>query len=131
VSTTTNDVRRAVPDPTRGYAPGERRPLAAYAVLTGAFFKDKVTSFMRAPFTRFQEASGQGEAEETPRGEGMRYAIGELVACPYCVAQWVAGGLAVGHLFAPRTTRFLSAMWAAQGIADGIQLAYSTGETQT
>lgn len=171
MSTTTNDVRRAVPDPPAGYAPGEQRPLAAYAILTGAFFaalggslaaarasgreidrppaldlalhglaiqklsrliaKDKVTSFMRAPFTRFQEASGQGEVEEIPRGDGLRYAIGELLVCPYCVAQWVAGGLAVGHLFAPRTTRFLSAMWAAQGVADGIQLAYSAGETQT
>jgi hypothetical protein len=93
--------------------------------------KDKVTSALRAPFTRFQEASGQGEVEEAPRGDGMRYAIGELLVCPYCVAQWVAGGLAVGHLFAPRTTRFLSAMWAAQGIADGVQLAYSVGEAQT
>jgi hypothetical protein len=93
--------------------------------------KDKVTSVVRAPFTRFQEASGQGEVEETPRGDGLRYAVGELLVCPYCVAQWVAGALAVGHVFAPRTTRLLSAMWAAQGIADGIQLAYSAGETQT
>lgn len=171
MSTTTDDIRNALPDPTAGYAPGEQRPLAAYAVLTGAFFaalggalaaarardreidrpgaldlamhglaiqkvsrliaKDKVMSFMRAPFTRFQEASGQGELEEAPRGDGMRYAVGELLVCPYCVAQWVAGGLAVGHIFAPRTTRFLSAMWAAQGLADGVQLAYSAGETQT
>jgi uncharacterized protein DUF1360 len=93
--------------------------------------KDKVTSFLRAPFTRFQEASGQGEVEEAPRGDGLRYAVGELLVCPYCVAQWVAGGFAVGHVFAPKTTRFLSAMWAAQGIADGVQLAYSAGETQT
>jgi hypothetical protein len=171
VSTSTNDVRRAVPDPTAGYAPGEQRPLGAYAVLTAAFFaalggslaaarasgreidrpgaldlvlhglatqkvsrliaKDKVTSFLRAPFTRFQEASGQGEVEEAARGDGLRLAVGELLVCPYCVAQWVAGGIAVGHLFAPKTTRFLSAMWAAQGIADGVQLAYSAGETQT
>jgi hypothetical protein len=93
--------------------------------------KDKVTSFLRAPFTRFQDTTGQGELEEAARGDGMRFAIGELLVCPYCVAQWVAGGLAVGHVFAPRTTRFLSAMWAAQAIADGVQLAYSAGETQT
>jgi hypothetical protein len=93
--------------------------------------KDKVTSFLRAPFTRFQDTTGQGEVEEAARGDGMRLAIGELLVCPYCVAQWVAGGLAVGHVFAPRTTRFLSAMWAAQAIADGVQLAYSAGETQT
>jgi uncharacterized protein DUF1360 len=93
--------------------------------------KDKVTSFIRAPFTRFQEGSGQGELEEAPRGSGMRYAIGELLVCPYCLAQWVAGGIAVGHVFAPRATRFLSAMWAAQAIADGVQVAYSAGENLT
>lgn len=160
-----------VPDPTAGYAPGEQRPLASYALLTGAFFaslggalaaarasgreidrptaldlavhglatqkvsrliaKDKVTSFLRAPFTRFQKASGHGELEEAPRGTGLRYAVGELLVCPYCLAQWVAGGIAVGHVFAPRATRFLSAMWAAQAIADGVQVAYSAGENLT
>jgi Protein of unknown function (DUF1360) len=93
--------------------------------------KDKVTSVLRAPFTRFQDTAGHGELEEAPRGEGLRYAIGELLVCPYCMAQWVAGGLAVGHVFAPRTTRLLSAMWAAQAIADGVQLAYSAGKQQT
>jgi hypothetical protein len=93
--------------------------------------KDKVTSFLRAPFTRYQEPAGHGELEEAPRGEGLRYAIGELLVCPYCMAQWVAGGLAVGHVFAPRATRLLSAMWATQAIADGVQLAYSGGKEQT
>jgi Protein of unknown function (DUF1360) len=93
--------------------------------------KDKITSAVRAPFTRFQEKSGHGELEEAARGRGLRYAIGELLVCPYCIAQWVAGGLAVGHVFAPRTTRLLSAMWAAQAIADGVQVAYSAGENLT
>jgi hypothetical protein len=61
----------------------------------------------------------------------MRYAVGELLVCPYCIAQWVAGGIAAGWVLAPRTTRLLSAMWAVQGIADGVQLAYSAGKQQT
>ena len=93
--------------------------------------EDKVTSFIRAPFTRFQEPSGQGELEEAPRGEGMRYAVGELLVCPYCIGQWVAGGLAAGWILAPGTTRLLSAMWAAQGLADGVQLAYAAGKQRT
>jgi hypothetical protein len=93
--------------------------------------KDKVTSFVRAPFTRYQEPAGHGELEEAPRGDGLRYAVGELLVCPYCIAQWVAGALAVGHVFAPRTTRLLSGMWAAQAIADGVQVAYSAGENLT
>jgi hypothetical protein len=115
------------------------RPAVADVVLYGLatqkvsrlIAKDKVTSFLRAPFTRFQESAGHGELEEAPRGAGLRFAIGELLVCPYCMAQWVVGGLAVGHVFAPRTTRLLSAMWAAQAIADGVQLAYSAGEQQT
>ena len=93
--------------------------------------KDKVTSFIRAPFTRYQEHAGHGELEEEPRGDGVRYATGELLLCPYCISQWVAGGLAVGWVTAPRTTRLLSAMWAAQAVADGLQLAYSAGEGAT
>jgi hypothetical protein len=160
-----------ITDPIAGYAPGQQRPLGAYAVLSGGFVaalggalaaariagrdidrpgladvvlhglatqklsrliaKDKVTSALRAPFTRFQETSGHGEVEEAPRGDGLRYAVGELLVCPYCTAQWVVGAFAVAHVFAPRTTRMLSAMWAAQAIADGVQLAYSAGERKT
>src|SRR3954447_774152 len=47
--------------------------------------KDKVTSFLRAPFTRFQGTAGQGELEDEPRGGGLRYAVGELLVCPYCL----------------------------------------------
>ena len=93
--------------------------------------KDKVTSTLRAPFTRYQEPSGHGELDEAPRGEGLRYAVGELLVCPYCLAQWVVGAITVGSVFAPRTTRLLSAMWAAQAIADGAQLAYSAAEQRS
>jgi len=91
--------------------------------------KDKITGTLRAPFTRFQEKSGHGEVEEAARGKGLRYAIGELLVCPYCVAQWVAGGFTVGYVFAPRTTRLLAGMWTIHAIADGAQLAYSAAES--
>jgi Protein of unknown function (DUF1360) len=90
--------------------------------------KDKVTSFLRAPFTRFEEPSGHGELSEEPRGSGMRYAVGELLVCPYCLGQWVAGGFAVGWVYAPRATRLLAAMWAAESVADAAQIAYSAAE---
>jgi hypothetical protein len=93
--------------------------------------KDKVTSFLRAPFTRFEEPSGHGELSEEPRGSGMRYAVGELLVCPYCLAQWVAGGFAVGWAYAPRTTRLLAAMWAAESVADAAQIAYSAAEQRS
>lgn len=90
--------------------------------------KDKVTAFLRAPFTRFEEPSGQGEVSEEPRGEGLRYAVGELLVCPYCVGQWVAGALCVGIVGAPRLTRTIAFMYTAETAADFLQLAYLAAE---
>jgi hypothetical protein len=90
--------------------------------------KDKVTSFLRAPFTRFQESAGHGEIEEEARGQGLRLATGELLICPYCLAQWVAAGFTVGYVHAPRLTRLLAGMWTAHAVADFVQLAYSSAE---
>jgi hypothetical protein len=112
------------------------RPSVADVVLAGLatqklarlLARDRVTSFLRAPFTRFEKRAGHGELEEKPRGDGLRYAIGELIVCPFCLAQWVSGGFAVGWAFAPGPTRLLSAMWSAQAIADAAQLAYGSAE---
>lgn len=86
--------------------------------------KDRVTAFARAPFTRFQEPAGRGELEETPRGEGIRRAVGELLVCPYCVAQWVAAGFVAGLVGAPRLTRLLALVFTAHAISDFLQVAY-------
>jgi hypothetical protein len=93
--------------------------------------KDKVTSFLRAPFTEFQDTTGYGELEEKARGRGLQKATGELVICPYCLAQWVSSGFAVGLVAAPRLTRLLAAMWTAQAIGDFAQLAYSAAEKKS
>src|ERR1700716_3533699 len=52
--------------------------------------KDRVTSAVRAPFTRFQAKGGPAEVEEQARGSGLRRAIGELLICPYCLGMWIA-----------------------------------------
>lgn len=93
--------------------------------------KTKVTSALRAPFTRYEGPAGQAEVHEQPRGTGLRRSVGELLLCPYCVSQWIAGGFALGLVAAPRTTRLLASMWTAQTIADFTQLAYVVAEEQT
>ena len=90
--------------------------------------KDKVTSFIRAPFTRYQEPTGQGEVSEEARGSGLRGAIGELLTCPYCLGQWVAAGFLVGLVTAPRPTRLVTAMYAVSTVSDFLQLAYLAAE---
>jgi hypothetical protein len=93
--------------------------------------RDKVTGVVRAPFTRFEGATGHAEVDEAPRGSGLRLAVGELLVCPYCLAQWIAGAFTVGHVAAPRVTRLLTAMWTAHAIADAAQLAYSAAERRS
>src|SRR3954463_8638743 len=93
--------------------------------------KDKVPSVLRAPFTRFQKKAGHGEVEEAARGHGPRLAIGELLVCPYCMAQWVAATFFLGLVFAPRLTRLLAGMWSAHAIADATQLAYRAAKQRS
>jgi hypothetical protein len=90
--------------------------------------KDKVTSFLRAPFVRYEEPDGHGEVSEQPRGTGLRMATGELLVCPYCVGQWVATSFGVGLVAAPRLTRFAAFVFSAEAVADFLQLAYRAAE---
>jgi hypothetical protein len=82
--------------------------------------KDPVTSPLRAPFTRYKGVSGPAELSEEPRNT-----IGELLGCPFCIAQWTATGYAVGMVFAPRLTRLAGATMAAVTVSDWLQLAYT------
>ncbi len=90
--------------------------------------KDKVTSAVRAPFTRYQEKGGPAELEEEARGTGVRRALGELVLCPYCLDQWVAGGFLGGLVFRPRATRLVASLFAVTALADFLQVAYKASE---
>lgn len=87
--------------------------------------KDAVTGFIRAPFVRLEEKSGTNSLRETPRGRGLRRSIGELLSCPECADQWVAGALVVGLLHAPRITRVLAGLYASLAIGDLLQYVYS------
>lgn len=86
--------------------------------------KEAVTSPLRAPFTRYQEATGEAEVNETVRGTDARHTIGELLTCPFCLGVWVSSGLTAGMVFAPRITRLVSTALTAVAASDFVQLAY-------
>jgi hypothetical protein len=90
--------------------------------------KDKVTSFLRAPFTRYQGPGAPGEVEEEARGHGLQLALGELLTCPYCVGPWVSTGLMLGLVQRPRVTRLAASALVVLTIADFLQLAYKAAE---
>ena len=84
--------------------------------------KDRITSFVRAPFTRFTgESDRPGEVSEEPRGEGVQQAIGELLVCPYCLGQWVGTGFLAAYLREPRIARTIAAMFTVIAGSDVLQ----------
>ena len=109
----------------------ERLPLGdllllgvATAKLSRLISRDRVTSPLRAPFTEFDEFANASEVEEAPRGSGLRLALGELVTCPYCLAQWVGTGLLGGLLLKPRETRLVAGLFAMLAVNDAVQVGH-------
>lgn len=87
--------------------------------------KDSVTAVIRAPFTEFESPAGEGEVNEAVVGRGTQHAVGELLTCPFCVAQWIATGLFAGSVAAPALTRAIVSISAAARVSDYLQLLYA------
>ncbi|MFP5281930.1 MAG: DUF1360 domain-containing protein [Actinomycetes bacterium] len=111
-----------------------RIPLGDAALLTVATFrlsrriaKDPVTSPLRAPFTTFQGPSGHAEvAEEVREHGGVKHAVGELLTCPFCLAQWVATALVFGYVTAPKATRLAALTMTLVAGSDVLQFLYDS-----
>jgi hypothetical protein len=86
--------------------------------------KDPITSPIRAPFTRFVGQSGEAELSEEVIGTGAQHAIGELLTCPFCLAQWVATAFVFGLVLAPRATRLSATVFTAVAASDLLQYGY-------
>lgn len=99
--------------------------------LTRLITKDSVTAVLRAPFTEFKEPAGEGEVNEDPVGHGTRHAVGELLTCPFCAAQWVATALVAGRIAAPNLTRAVVSVSAVARVSDYLQLLYGFLRRQT
>jgi hypothetical protein len=114
--------RRTLPSPT----PFEVLLLAtATHKLARLIAKENITSALRAPFTRYEGTAGPAELHEEVRGHGAKHAVGELITCPFCLAQWTATGFTFGFVFAPRATRLVATTMTAVAGSDFLQLAYS------
>src|SRR4051812_36846188 len=109
-----------------------RIPLGDAVLLTVATFrlarriaKDPVTAPVRAPFTAFQGPSGHAEiAEEVREHGGVKHAVGELLTCPFCLAQWVGTAFVFGYATAPRATRLAALTMTTVAGSDVLQLVY-------
>ena len=115
----------------------ERIPVGDAFLMTVATFrlarrlaKDPVTAPLRAPFTTFQGPSGHAEiAEEVREHGGVKHAVGELLTCPFCLAQWVGTGFVFGYVSAPKATRLAALTMTMVAGSDVLQFAYDAIQT--
>ncbi len=110
------------------YAFRERAPMdrdelvpltAATFALSKMIAKEKVETWVRQPFV---EETAEGK---TPKGRGMRYAVGELLSCTRCLGAWSTLGLVGLRMAAPDTGRTVTAVLAASAGNDFLQTAFS------
>lgn len=119
---------------SRGGRAPQRLGAGDVAVLAAATHKisrlvtrEKVTLPLREPFT--DPVPGEpAELVRTPKPDGPRRAVGELITCPFCVSVWIATGLMGGMLFAPRATRLAAATLTAMEGSDALQYAFTALE---
>lgn len=113
--------RRALPERPRG------SDIALLGIgtfkLSRLLCSGAVTSFIRAPFVRYEGMEGVTTPKETPRGRGLRRAVGQLLLCPKCTGLWVASALTAGLTTAPRATRMACGALAVATASEALQTA--------
>ena len=92
---------------------------AATFALAKLLVHEKVETWVRAPFVE-EDADGK-----RPKGEGIRYAVGELLSCTRCIGAWSALGLVALRVHSPRSGRFVTNVLAVSAGNDFLQTAFA------
>jgi hypothetical protein len=101
--------------------PAEIIPLGvATFALAKLVAKEKVDAWVREPFVEERP-----DGARVPRGEGLRYAVGELLTCTRCVGTWSALGLVALRLTRPREARVVTAVLGASAVNDVAQAGFN------
>jgi hypothetical protein len=111
----------AAREKTRASEPLTARDLAVTSAATFALSKviarERIGTWVREPFV--EEEDGQ-----TPRGRGLRHAMGELLTCTRCVGAWSALGLVGLRLTSPATGRVVNDVLAVSAMNDWLQASF-------
>lgn len=101
-----------------------RRDLPVLALATFALAdvlaKERVSTWLREPFVREDEDHKPVAAE----GDGLRYAIGELLTCTRCVGTWSALALVGLRTASPAAGRATANVLALAGANDLMQSSF-------
>ena len=82
--------------------------------------KEKVDRWVREPFVEERP-----DGERHPKGDGLRYAVGELLTCTRCVGTWSALGLVALRVTRPREARVVNAVLGASAVNDWAQTGFN------
>jgi len=84
------------------------------------FAHERITTWIREPFLVETGDHRPGR----PRGSGLRYTIGELMACSRCVGSWGALGLVGLRTASPAAAGVVTTVFAASAANDFLQAAF-------
>ena len=108
----------------RGAQPIPAREIVPLGVATFALSKvvarEKIGTWLREPFVEEDAEHRPG----SPRGHGIRHAVGELMTCPRCVGAWAALGLVSLRTLSPTAGRTATTMLAASGVSDFLHAGF-------
>lgn len=94
--------------------------LLATFSLADVFAHERIATWMRSPF----DVETADHRPGRPRGRGLRYAIGELMACSRCVGSWSALGLVGLRVASPSAAGAVTTVLAASGANDLLQAVF-------
>jgi hypothetical protein len=101
--------------------PRELLPLgAATFALSKLVVREKVETWVREPFVE-EHPDGQRK----PRGQGLRYAVGELLTCTRCTGAWSALALVGLRLHSPGAGRTVASVLAASAANDFLHAGFT------
>ncbi len=117
---------------------GDDRPLrlselvwngAATFALAQALVHEKIETWIRHPFLE-EIGEDQQVAQHTPRGRGLRFAIGELLSCTRCSGAWAALALNGLQIISPPAGRVATRVLAAAAVNDFLETAFAWARQQ-
>jgi hypothetical protein len=92
--------------------------LASFS-LSKSLGKEKVGAWVRTPVV------DETVPERTPKGRGLRYAVGELMTCTRCLGTWSALGLVGLRAARPREARLVAGVLATSAINDFLHAGFA------
>jgi hypothetical protein len=101
--------------------PGELVPLGiATFALAKLVSREKVETWTREPFV-----DETPDGEQQPKGQGLRYAVGELLTCTRCAGAWGSLALVALRVIRPREGRIVTVLLGASAVNDFLHAGFS------